>query len=50
MILHQEMIRYLDYYTCFLTAYQMGGDKTRESTKNYVDAFIYKNRQVIPLQ
>jgi hypothetical protein len=50
MILHEEMISYLDYYTCFLTTYQMGGDKTRESTKNYVDAFIYKNRQVTPLQ
>jgi hypothetical protein len=50
MILYEEMISYLDYYTCFLTTYQMGGDKTRESTKNYVYAFIYKNRQVIPLQ
>lgn len=50
MILHEEMIRYLDYYTCFLTTYQMGEDKMRESTKNYVDAFIYKNSQVIPLQ
>lgn len=51
MILHEEMIRYLDYYyTCFLTTYQIGEDKTRESTKNYVDAFIYKNSQVIPLQ
>jgi hypothetical protein len=50
MILHKEMISYLDYYTCSLTTYQMGEDKMRESTKNYVDAFIYKNRQVIPLQ
>ena len=50
MILHQKMIRYLDYYTCFLTTYQMGEDKTRESTNNYVDAFIYKNRQDIALQ
>lgn len=49
MILHEEMIRYLDYYTC-LTTYQMGEDKPRESTNNYVDAFIYKNSQVIPLQ
>jgi hypothetical protein len=50
MILHEEMIRYLDYYTCFLTTYQMGEDKTRESTNNYVDAFIYKNRQDIALK
>jgi hypothetical protein len=50
MILHEEMIRYLDYYTCFLTTYQIGEDKTRESTNNYVDAFIYKNRQDIALQ
>ena len=50
MILHEEMISYLDNYTCFLTTYQIGEDKTIESTKNYADAFIYKNSQVIPLQ
>ena len=51
MILHEEMIRYLDYYyTCFLTTYQMGEDKMRESTNNYIDAFIYKNRQDTALQ
>ena len=50
MILNEEMIRYLDYYYTCLTTYQMGEDKMRESTKNYVDAFIYKNSQVIPLQ
>lgn len=49
MILHEEMIRYLDYYTC-LTTYQMGEDKMRESTNNYIDAFIYKNRQDTALQ
>ena len=51
MIKHQEMIRYLNYYKCHSITYQKGGvNKIRNLTKNYVDAFIYKKRQNIPLQ
>jgi hypothetical protein len=45
------MIRHLIYYTYLPITHQMGNmNKIRNSTKKYVDAFIYKNKQNIPLQ